>query len=287
MASPVVAVLRDGEVTTIRPEAVVLGDTVVLRAGDQIVADGLVDEEVDLTINESLLTGESEPVEKNVGRQGALGIAGRIRRRAGHGHRGRCLVLREQAHRGDQAALAGPVRAADGRPTSILVYISWIVGPIALLVIGSRILAYGQGLDLSVLSLQDWRGLIVDVVASIVGMIPEGLVLLDQPGVRGGGDPAGGPEGAHPGTRRGRDPGESGCAVPGQDRHPHQRHGLVHRQTEPLREDPAMAAALSLLRARRGCERHSARAGRTRSQRSARSCVQRVPFASKRQCSGA
>ncbi|HOW01169.1 MAG TPA: ATPase, partial [Rhodoglobus sp.] len=67
LASPTVAVRRDGETVILSPAQVVLDDIVVLRAGDQIVADGRVLDGTDLTVNESLLTGESEPIAKSVG----------------------------------------------------------------------------------------------------------------------------------------------------------------------------------------------------------------------------
>lgn len=167
MASPVVAVRRDDETVVLHPSQLVLDDIVVLRAGDQVVADATVLDEVDLTINESLLTGESEPIGKQPGDtvySGALVATG-----TGHavvtavGASSYASKLTAEIRRHSLAH--SELRAAVNR---ILVYISWVLGPIVLVVIGSRMLTYGDG----------WRAALLDVVASVVGMIPEGLVLL-------------------------------------------------------------------------------------------------------------
>lgn len=59
-------VLRDGKVTQIDSQTIVVGDVVLLEAGDKIPADLRVIEEESLQINESSLTGESMPVSKNI-----------------------------------------------------------------------------------------------------------------------------------------------------------------------------------------------------------------------------
>ena len=60
-----VKVLRDGKVTTIPQEEVVVGDVVELTAGDKIVADGRLIECVEFSVDESALTGESVPSKKD------------------------------------------------------------------------------------------------------------------------------------------------------------------------------------------------------------------------------
>ncbi len=59
-----VKVLRDGAFHTIPLEEVVVGDAVVLETGDEIPADGRLVKATDLYIDQSLMTGESEPVRK-------------------------------------------------------------------------------------------------------------------------------------------------------------------------------------------------------------------------------
>ncbi|MGZ3408796.1 MAG: magnesium-translocating P-type ATPase [Xanthobacteraceae bacterium] len=57
-------VLRDGKEITVRADALVRGDVVLLAAGDLVPADGRVIEARDFFVNEGLLTGESYPAEK-------------------------------------------------------------------------------------------------------------------------------------------------------------------------------------------------------------------------------
>lgn len=64
MAAPIARVLRDGEVVEIPSKEVVVGDIVILDAGDYVCADGRIIESYSLQINESSLTGESLPIEK-------------------------------------------------------------------------------------------------------------------------------------------------------------------------------------------------------------------------------
>ncbi len=66
MASPQATVMRGGKVKTIRAEEVVPGDVLVLNAGDRVAADARIFEAVNLKVDESMLTGESVPVEKTV-----------------------------------------------------------------------------------------------------------------------------------------------------------------------------------------------------------------------------
>ena len=67
MAAPTARVVRDGTESTIPAEEVVPGDILLLGEGDAVAADGRVIESASLTIAEAPLTGESEPVLKQVG----------------------------------------------------------------------------------------------------------------------------------------------------------------------------------------------------------------------------
>jgi Mg2+-importing ATPase len=61
------SVLRDGKAVTVPASEVVLGDVVLLAAGDLIPADGRVIEALDFFVKQALLTGEPYPVEKRPG----------------------------------------------------------------------------------------------------------------------------------------------------------------------------------------------------------------------------
>jgi cation-transporting P-type ATPase E len=67
LTRPKATVIRDGQEQTIDPGEVVQGDVLVTHPGDQIVVDGLVIESSGLAMDESLLTGESDHVRKQIG----------------------------------------------------------------------------------------------------------------------------------------------------------------------------------------------------------------------------
>ena len=64
MAAATSKVLRDGQMMTVRSEDLVVGDVVLLEAGDAVPADGRILESASLKIEEAALTGESVPVNK-------------------------------------------------------------------------------------------------------------------------------------------------------------------------------------------------------------------------------
>lgn len=66
LSSPRAVVIRDGEEKRIPGREVVVGDLIILTEGDRIPADAKLLEAVNLSIDESLLTGESRPVEKDL-----------------------------------------------------------------------------------------------------------------------------------------------------------------------------------------------------------------------------
>ncbi len=64
MSAATSKVLRDGQITQIKSEDLVVGDIVILEAGDSVPADGRILESASLKIEEAALTGESVPVDK-------------------------------------------------------------------------------------------------------------------------------------------------------------------------------------------------------------------------------
>ncbi len=75
MAAPTAAVMRDGEEIEIPAREVVLGDIVLLRAGNKIPADARLVESINLQVEEAALTGESVPVEKHANAIGKSDLA--------------------------------------------------------------------------------------------------------------------------------------------------------------------------------------------------------------------
>jgi cation-transporting P-type ATPase E len=79
LVAPTAVVVGDGVDETVAPDELVVGDLVRVKAGDQIVADGNVVESQLLMLDESILTGESEPVARVSGqevRSGAFAVEG-------------------------------------------------------------------------------------------------------------------------------------------------------------------------------------------------------------------
>lgn len=175
LAAPECKVKRDGQVETIALDQVVLDDLLVLRPGDQIPADAVVVESVGLGLDESLLTGEADPVLKDQGDQllsGSHVIAG-----TGYatvtavGRDSYAVRLTSEIRK--HSLVSSELRNATNR---ILVYLSWILGPVIVITVIGRILTYGGLHNLRFNGL--WRRALLDAVAAVVGMIPEGLVLL-------------------------------------------------------------------------------------------------------------
>ncbi|UAJ78007.1 HAD-IC family P-type ATPase [Leifsonia sp. ZF2019] len=175
LAAPESRVRRDGAVVAVPLEDVVLDDLLVLRPGDQIPADAVVVESTGLALDESLLTGESDPVFKDDGAQllsGSHVVTGTgyaLVTAVGADSYASKLTSEIKRH----SLVHSELRDATNR---ILVYLSWILGPIILITLVGRVLAYGGFGELFVDA--RWRRALIDAVAAVVGMIPEGLVLL-------------------------------------------------------------------------------------------------------------
>jgi cation-transporting P-type ATPase E len=176
LAVPEVRVRRDGVALPVPLNGVVLDDVIVLRPGDQVPADAVVLQGDDLVADESLLTGESEPIVKIVGDpllSGSLiaGGSGYARVTAvGAASYANRLTAEIKRH----SLVRSELRDATNR---ILVILSWLLGPVIAVTLLGRVAAYG-GFDGLFGETDLWRSALRDSVASVVGMIPEGLVLL-------------------------------------------------------------------------------------------------------------
>src|SRR5258708_4064807 len=132
LSAPRVRVIRDGAARDIAVADLVAGDLVDLRAGDQLVADGVVRASASLEADESLLTGESAPVDRGGvdrvlwGSWGAAGSGGYRATGAG-----------ADAYAGKLAAEArGFARVRSERMegiTRIRRYVTWAIPPVAAL----------------------------------------------------------------------------------------------------------------------------------------------------------
>jgi cation-transporting P-type ATPase E len=159
-------VRRDGRIVEIPRDAVVLDDLVVLGSGDQLVVDGPVVGTDGLEVDESLLTGEADPVSKQPGDQvfsGSFVVAGVGSYRAAR--------VGPQAYAAELAAEARTFQLASSELRAginrILDYIWRLMLPIGALLVFSQ-LASNDSLDDAVRAM----------VAGLVTMVPEGLVLL-------------------------------------------------------------------------------------------------------------
>src|SRR5215831_1732033 len=166
LTAPKVRVVRDGTPRDIAVDDLVADDLVDLRAGDQLAADGVVRASASLQADESLLTGESEPVDKQVGDRllsGSFVVAGSGGYQAtGVGAEAYARKLAAQARRFTvvHSELVAGIN-------QILRYVTWALPPVAaLLVIGQ------------LHTRQTVRAGATSTVAALVGMVPQGLVLL-------------------------------------------------------------------------------------------------------------
>src|SRR5215468_67857 len=166
LSAPRVRVIREGAPRDIAVDELVADDLVDLRAGDQLVADGVVRESASLQADESLLTGESEPVDKRAGDQllsGSFVAAGSGDYQAtGVGPEAYARKLAAQARR--FTVVRSDLVAGINQ---ILRYVTWAIPPVAAVLIISQLHTH-----------QAVRKGATSTVAALVGMVPQGLVLL-------------------------------------------------------------------------------------------------------------
>lgn len=175
LAAPTAHVIRDGEAKDIEVSQVVLGELLELRSGDQVPADGQVLSSNGCEIDESILTGESVAVRKHENDQvlsGTTVIGGSARIRVTavgeHSYANR-LAMEARKY----SVVTSELQEGTNR---VLTWISWVIVPMTLLLLWSQLRVAG-GISGSLDSGQ-WKGAVVLAVAGVVGMVPQGLVLL-------------------------------------------------------------------------------------------------------------
>ena len=164
---PKAHVVRDAVVQDVPVDNIVIDDVLELRPGDQVPIDGILLAAQNLEVNESLLTGEADPIPKLRGDQvlsGSFIVAGGGRLQAVRV--GEASYARRVARAAQQFALSQS-QLRNGI-NNILRYVTWALIPTAILLFITQLLYSPAGV----------HDAVVGSIAGVVGMVPEGLVLL-------------------------------------------------------------------------------------------------------------
>ena len=166
LTAPTARVIRDGAETVLPCRELVLGDVIILGAGDQVTADGTV-LGGEASVNESLLTGESDPMPKSAGSRlfsGSFIVSGECAAvLTAVGADSYAEKLTEQARR-------RPTEKSVLKNTMIKIIkgVSAFIVPMGVITFVNHYFVHHAGYADSMIS----------TVASMVGMIPDGLYLL-------------------------------------------------------------------------------------------------------------
>ena len=173
--APRARVRRDGDEAEIAPTDVVMDDILVLRAGDQVPADAVVVASRALQIDESMLTGESDAVDKRPGDEalsGSIVVAGegdaQVDRVGADSYANR---FADEAKR--FSLVASELRTSIDR---VLKFMAWAIGPIGLLVLNAQVMVAGGWVK--AWETGGWVQSVVNTIAALTAMIPLGLVLM-------------------------------------------------------------------------------------------------------------
>lgn len=158
--------IRDGAETSCPPSELVLGDLVVFRAGEQIPADAIV-RDGSCAADESLLTGESDPIPRHAGdwlMSGSFLTEGRVTAQlAAVGDD--CYAARLM---GEARQIRSPRSELMTDLNRLVLWISRLLVPLGLLLFCKSFFLLRSPIDRAV----------PETVAAMIGMIPEGLILL-------------------------------------------------------------------------------------------------------------
>ncbi len=162
-----VRVIRDGREQQVPQEELVLDDIVVLKPGDQVVADGVVLESREFEADESMLSGESVPVRKQPGDEvlsGSYAVSGsaiaRLTRVGADSYAQQVTAEARRYKRPHSQILSALMK--------IVRSVAYFIIPLGLLLFANQYFRLGAS----------WQDSVVRAVAAMIGMIPEGLVLL-------------------------------------------------------------------------------------------------------------
>ena len=164
--APEVKVLRDGKSKTVSPAEAVKGDLAVFRAGDQVIADAVV-VEGEASAMESLLTGESDAVPKKMNSwlySGSYITEGRVT--------AQLVYVADESYVGrltkEAKKTARPGSRLMTELNKLIRFDSFVLVPLGILLFLKQYFMDGLGIQKSV----------TQSVAAMIGMIPEGLILL-------------------------------------------------------------------------------------------------------------
>ena len=164
--APSVHVLRDGQEKTVSSDEAVRGDLVILRGGDQVVADAVVIDGYGAAM-ESLLTGESNAVHKEVNSwlySGSYIVEGRMT--------AQLIYVGDESYAGRLTAEA----KKDARPESrLMVDLKKLIRFDSMILVPLGILLFLKQFLLNRVPVTE---AVPSSVAAMIGMIPEGLILL-------------------------------------------------------------------------------------------------------------
>lgn len=164
-AKPVVR--RQSGTRAVAPSEVVLDDIIEVGPGDQITVDGEVLEHNNLEVDESLLTGEADPMPKDRGDKvmsGSFVVAGTGAYRATKvGREAYAAQLAEEASK--FTLVKSELRSGINK---ILQFITYLLVPAGALIIYTQLFTTDAG----------WRESVLRMVGALVPMVPEGLVLM-------------------------------------------------------------------------------------------------------------
>ena len=166
---------RDGADMEVPHDDIVLDDLLWIRSGEQVPADGAIVETWGLELDESMLTGESRTVRKKAGNEvysGSTAVSGmaliRVTAVGEHSYAAK-ITAEAKAFKKTTSDLNKGIN-------TILKVMTFIVVPLCVLLVWSQMNAVGGWSH--ALATGQWRQAVVSAVAGVVGMIPEGLVLL-------------------------------------------------------------------------------------------------------------
>lgn len=166
IAAPKARVVRDGQEQALAVADIVWGDLLQLGAGNQICADAVL-AQGSCEVNESLITGESEPVVKNVGDHllsGSFIVSGNCRAQVEH------VGKDNYAQK-----ITGSAKYLKRPNSEIMTSINRIIKCIGIILLPVGIALFLKEMFITHTPYTD---AVVGTVAALTGMIPEGLVLL-------------------------------------------------------------------------------------------------------------